>query len=238
VLVAPEVSLTTSDAIADCDDFTLEFPADSAFFENESPAYSNVTATVSSGGGTVEDAFGLIDAGHVLPLESPSSGTGVCGSCCLNEEPTLAEVTVTIEHLIDDPAVVAFLVPEGDYVLSRNGGGAFNMNFTRWSGGGVHVFNGFGRNFTIDAVIEPCGGSVDYIGETIHRAYFATDCGDTCYKKCRLRISLVGPDFNTAPGAYNPGCDCLDFPICSPPAGAYTLAGGAFNTPTYTATIS
>jgi hypothetical protein len=229
VLVAPEVSLTTSDAIADCDDFTLEFPADSAFFAGESPAYSNVTATVSSGGGTVEDAFDLIDAGHVLPLDATSSGTGVCGSCCLNEEPTPAEVTVTLANLVEDP--VTGDLPDGDYVLIRDPfwesvfPNIYNDNATIWRLAA----------YDIRVAIEPCS-PVDYTGVAQHRAYFPSECGDTCYKKCRLKIGISG--FGLAGGQYDPGCDCSDFPVCSPPAGEYTLLSGAFDTPYYTATIS
>jgi len=231
VLVAPEVSLTTNDAIADCSDFTLEFPADSAYFAGESPAYSNVTATVSSGGGTVEDAFDLIDAGHVPPLDAPafSSGTGVCGSCCLNEEPTPAEVTVTLANLVEDP--VTGDLPDGDYVLIRDPfwessfPNIYNDNATIWRLAA----------YDIRVAIEPCS-PVDYTGVAQHRAYFPSECGDTCYKKCRIKIGISG--FGLAGGQYDPGCDCSDFPVCSPPAGEYTLLSGFFATPYYTATIS
>jgi hypothetical protein len=238
VLVAPEVSLTTNDAIADCSDFTLEFPADSAYFAGESPAYSNVTATVSSGGGTVEDAFDLIDAGHVPPLDAPafSEGTGVCGSCCLNEEPTPAEITINLEYLIES----SFGRPEeGDYVLSRSSGliDAFNANPTRWATNGTYVFEGSTYSFSLEAVIEPCA-TLANTGPGLLNTFVDAGCGDTCYKKCRLRINLSGPFFEFVPGFYYPGCDCIDFPVCSPPAGAYTLVTGMFNTPAYTATIS
>jgi hypothetical protein len=230
VLVAPEVSMTTNDAIADCSDFTLEFPANSPFFSGESPAYANVTATVVSGGGSVEDARTLIDAGHVLPNNAPafSEGTGVCGSCCFNEAATPAEITISITNLVEDPATGD--LPDGDYVLPRAGvffeslfPNQYNNNATIWGG------------FDIMAAIEPCAG-VGYTGVNQNRAYFPADCGDTCYKKCRLKIEVSA--FGFAGGQYDPGCNCLDFPVCSPPAGAYTLLSGFAATPYYTATIS
>lgn len=219
----PHVSLTTDETVADCSDFTLEFPANSPYFAGQRPAFNNVTATVVSGGGSVEDATG--------------SATGVCGSCCLNEEPTPEEITINLAYLIESssgrPA-------EGDYVLSRSNGlvDAFNANATRWATNGTYVFGGNTYSFSLEAVIEPCAtlGYVDV--NQFNTAWFQSDCDDTCYKKCRLRINLSGPFFDFVPGVYFPGCDCVDFPVCSPPAGAYTLVYGVFDTPAYTATIA
>jgi hypothetical protein len=226
-LAAPNVSFTTSQALSDCGSFEVEFLSPST----SQPAFNNVTATVSSGGGTVEDAFGLVDAGHVLPNDAPafSSGTGVCGSCCLNEEPTPAEVTVTLANLVEDP--VTGDLPDGDYVLVRDPfweslfPDIYNDNATIWRLA-AH---------DIRVAIEPCS-PVDYTGVALHRAYFPSECGDTCYKKCRIKIGISG--FGLAGGQYDPGCDCLDFPVCSPPAGEYTLLSGFPAAPYYTATIA
>jgi hypothetical protein len=227
LIQAPLVSLTTEEQIADCSSFTLEFP-DKA---QSVPAFNDVTATVVSGGGSVEDATGS----PVVPsiAGDSSHATGVCGSCCLNEEPTPAEITINLEYLIESffgrPA-------EGDYVLSRSSGliDAFNANPTRWATNGTYVFEGRTYSFSLEAVIEPCAT----LSNTGPDAFVVADCDDTCYKKCRLRINLSGPFFEFVHGVYDPGCDCIDFPVCSPPAGAYTLVSGTFNTPAYTATIS
>jgi hypothetical protein len=226
LLQAPLVSLTTEEQIADCSSFTLEFP-DKA---QSVPAFNDVTATVVSGGGSVEDATGS----PVVPsiAGGSSHATGVCGSCCLNEEPTPAEITINLEYLIES----SFGRPaEGDYVLSRSSGliDAFNANPTRWVTNGTYVFEGSTYSFSLEAVIEPCATLSDTL-----LTFVDAGCDDTCYKKCRLRINLSGPFFEFVPGVYYPGCDCIDFPVCSPPAGAYTLVTGMFNTPAYTATIS
>jgi hypothetical protein len=226
LLQAPLVSLTTEEQIADCSSFTLEFP-DKA---QSVPAFNDVTATVVSGGGSVEDATGS----PVVPsiAGGSSHATGVCGSCCLNEEPTPAEITINLEYLIES----SFGRPaEGDYVLSRSSGliDAFNANPTRWVTNGTYVFEGSTYSFSLEAVIEPCATLSDTL-----LTFVDAGCDDTCYKKCRLRINLSGPFFEFVPGVYYPGCDCIDFPVCSPPAGAYTLVTGMFNTPAYAATIS
>jgi hypothetical protein len=229
LLQAPLVSLTTEEQIADCSSFTLEFP-DKA---QSVPAFNDVTATVVSGGGSVEDATGS----PVVPsiAGGSSHATGVCGSCCLNEEATPAEVTINLEYLIES----SFGRPaEGDYVLSRGSRLiSTNANTTLWEGGFSYVFEGTTYAFTLEAAIEPCA-TLANTGPGLLNTFVAADCDDTCYKKCRLRINLYAGEFEFVPGSYNPGCTCVDFPVCLPPAGAYTLVSGAFNTPAYTATIS
>jgi hypothetical protein len=229
LLQAPLVSLTTEEQIANCSSFTLEFP-DKA---QSVTAFNDVTATVVSGGGSVEDATGS----PVVPsiAGGSSHATGVCGSCCLNEEATPAEVTINLEYLIES----SFGRPaEGDYVLSRGSRLiSTNANTTLWEGGFSYVFEGTTYAFTLEAAIEPCA-TLSNTGPGALNTFVAADCDDTCYKKCRLRINLYAGEFEFVPGAYNPGCDCIDFPVCSPPAGAYTLVSGAFDTPAYTATIS
>jgi hypothetical protein len=234
LLTGPNVSLTTDEQIADCSGFELEFPANSAYYAGQAPAFNDVTATVVSGGGSVEDATGS----PVVPsiAGGGSHTTGVCGSCCLNEEPTPAEITINLEYLIES----SFGRPEeGDYVLSRSSGliDAFNANPTRWATNGTYVFEGSTYSFSLEAVIEPCA-TLANTGPGLLNTFVDAGCDDTCYKKCRLRINLSGPFFEFVPGFYYPGCDCIDFPVCSPPAGAYTLVTGMFNTPAYTATIS
>lgn len=226
----PLVSLTTEEQIANCSSFTLEFPDK----VQSVPAFNDVTATVVAGGGSVEDVTGS----PVVPsiAGGSSHATGVCGSCCLNEEATPAEITVNLEYLIES----SFGRPaEGDYVLSRSDGliDAFNANPTRWATSGTYVFEGDTYSFSLEAVIEPCA-TLANTGPGLLNTFVAADCDDTCYKKCRLRINLSGPFFEFVPGVYDPGCECIDFPVCSPPAGAYTLVAGMFNAPAYTATIA
>ena len=229
LLQGPLVSLTTEEQIANCSSFTLEFP-DKA---QSVPAFNDVTATVVSGGGSVEDATGS----PVVPsiAGGSSHATGVCGSCCLNEEATPAEITINLEYLIES----SFGRPaEGDYVLSRGSRLiSTNANTTLWEGGFPYVFEGTTYAFTLEAAIEPCA-TLSNTGPGLLHTFVAADCDDTCYKKCRLRINLYSGEFEFVPGVYNPGCECIDFPVCSPPAGAYTLVSGAFNTPAYTATIT
>jgi len=236
LLTGPNVSLTTDEQIADCSGFELEFPANSAYYAGQAPAFNDVTATVVSGGGSVEDATGS----PLVSFSSDETGllrhtTGVCGSCCLNEEPTPAEITINLEYLIES----SFGRPaEGDYVLSRSSRLiSTNANTTLWEGGFPYVFEGTTRFFGLEVFIEPCA-TLANTGPGLLNTFVDAGCGDTCYKKCRLRINLSGPFFNFVPGFYYPDCDCIDFPVCSPPAGAYTLVTGMFNTPAYTATIS
>jgi hypothetical protein len=230
LLQAPLVSLTTEEQIANCSSFTLEFP-DKA---QSVTAFNDVTATVVSGGGSVADATGS----PVVPsiAGGGSHATGVCGSCCLNEEPTPAEITINLEYLTD----TSFGRPaEGDYVLSRWSLGGFgeNRNITRWATTGTYVFGGTTYGFGLEAAIEPCA-TLAVIGPGVLTAFVPAGCDDTCHKKCRLLINLQEDSGQFIRGVYNPLCDCIDFPVCSPPAGAYTLVSGAFDTPAYTATIS
>jgi hypothetical protein len=234
LLQAPLVSLTTEEQIANCNSFTLEFP-DKA---QSVTAFNDVTATVVSGGGSVEDATGS----PVVPSMAGggSHATGVCGSCCLNEEATPAEVTINLEYLTES----SFGRPaEGDYVLSRGNrlmgllSNLGNSNLTLWEFGGEYTYGGSSYPFTLEAALEPCA-TLSNTGPGALHTFVAADCDDTCYKKCRLRINLYEGGGVFIRGSYNPGCTCVDFPVCSPPAGAYTLVSGAFDTPAYTATIS
>jgi hypothetical protein len=233
LLTGPNVSLTTDEQIADCSGFELEFPANSAYYAGQASAFNGVTATVVSGGGSVADATGS----PVVPsiAGGGSHATGVCGSCCLNEEATPAEVTINLEYLTES----SFGRPaEGDYVLSRGSRLiSTNANTTLWEFGGEYTYGGSSYPFTLEAAIEPCA-TLANTGPGLLNTFVAADCDDTCYKKCRLRINLYEGGGVFIQGFYNPGCTCIDFPVCSPPAGAYTLVSGAFNTPVYTATIS
>lgn len=229
VLSGPEVSLTTEEQIDDCSDFVMDFPAGSAYYAGQSPAFNSVTATVSSGGGIVEDVIGS----PVVPQSSDGAGhyhpAGVCGSCCLNAAPTPVEVTVSVENLVEDP--VTGSLADGDYVMIRDPNSEFlspyfgNDNATTW-----RALRGFW------VIIEPCATLVG-TGSATPNEYIDAGCGDTCYRKCRLRIAFF--EFGAAGAEYGFGCDvCVDGPMCSPPPGSYTMVSGFFATPYYTATIA
>jgi hypothetical protein len=195
VLAAPRVSLTTNEAIADCDEFTMEFPANSQAF----PAYRNVTATVVSGGGSVEDA--------TTPIP-----VAACHSCCVNQDAVPTELTVSVDNLLapDGP------VPDGDYVLAIMSQSQINFfslpEAVGWIGGDLLTNR-------ILVFVEPCAG---ILLDQFQRPYWAPrdGCGDTCNTKCKVRMSLSDNNGSFS-HFYDPGCDCSDSPICSPPAGEY-----------------
>ena len=212
VVVGPHVSLTTDTAIEDCGDFSLSFPADSAYFAGQRDAFDAVTATVTSGGGSVEEA-----------LTEPPAGS--CGSCCLNESGVPDELTVSVTNLVLDS--VTSPIPDGDYVLSRSQ--SFEVLFPNIASPAATIWRavagpGAGWQGTLSLVIEPCATLALDAPLLSDYAWFPGECGDTCFQKCRVRIQ-----YNTlvVSAGYNPGCDCLDFPVCSPPAGNYTLVNFA-----------
>lgn len=231
LVMAPHVSLTTEEQIADCSDFQLEFPANSPYFAGQNAAFNNVSATVVSGGGSVEEAIDPVF------LEMMTDSTiGPCGSCCLNAAPTPVEVTVSVENLVEDP--VTGSLADGDYVMIRdpNYEGIFpyfgNDNATIWRAPAAVPF--LMRGFWV--IIEPCATLVR-TGPGLQNTYIDAGCGDTCYRKCRLRILF--DEFGAAGAEYGFGCDvCVDGPMCSPPPGSYTMVSGFAETPYYTATIA
>jgi hypothetical protein len=233
LVMAPHVSLTTEEQIADCSDFELEFPANSPYFAGQNIAFNNVSATVVSGGGSVEEA---LDPVLLEMMTEPGSTIGACGSCCLNAAPTPVEVTVSIENLVEDP--VTGSLADGDYVMIRdpNYEGVFpyfgNDNATIWRA--PAAVPPFMRGFWV--IIEPCA-TLARTGPGLQNTYVDAGCGDTCYKKCRLRILF--DEFGAAGAGYGFGCDvCVDGPMCSPPPGSYTMVSGFLETPYYTATIA
>lgn len=205
----PHVGLTTEETIGDCSSFTLHFDASS----QSRPAFNNVTATVTSGGGSVEEA-----------LTQPPSGS--CGSCCLNEDDVPSEVTISMTNLILDP--VTSTIPDGDYVAFRSQSfeslypGIASPAATIWRAN-ADPESGLPSGALV-VIIEPCATLAQESPPIEDYAWFRNECDDTCFKKCRMRIVL----FNTlsVDSSYSPGCTCTDFPICSPPAGTYTLSGG------------
>jgi hypothetical protein len=237
-LQAPAVQLATSQGITDCDSFELEFEASS----QATPAFDGVTATVVAGGGSIEDANDpvLVGEGAELGL----TAAGVCGSCCLNEEPTPEEVTISIENLVfdQDPEGNPGPFPDGNYVLAREPNDmiaqlrfAVNRNATVWRvASPVPQEIGGGGDFFV--VIEPCS-SLEYQGANTGNAYGESSlpdylsepepgqtCGVTCYKKCRVRIfTEFTVPLRIINAEYHPGCNCDDFPMCAPPPGGYVV---------------
>jgi hypothetical protein len=185
-----------------------------------------------AGGGSIEDANDpvLVGEGAELGL----TAAGVCGSCCLNEEPTPEEVTISIENLVfdQDPEGNPGPFPDGNYVLAREPNDtiaqlrfAVNRNATVWRmSSPVEIVSQFGGGGDLFVVIEPCA-SLEYQGANALNAYQQADCDDTCYKKCRLRIFAEFTVAFIINVEYSPGCNCDDFPLCAPPPGEYTLVG-------------
>lgn len=230
-LEAPHVNLTAPELVADCSDFELQFPAASFFFGGQNIAFNNVTATVVSGG-EIDLAFD--DTLLAMQLENTFFPViGPCGSCCLNAEPTPAEVTVGITNLVEDAE--DGVLPDGDYVCSRDSAlessnpNLGNHNATIWRGETAGA-NLPGRFLLV--IIEPCA-SLLRTGPFQQNTYVDVGCGDTCFEKCRVRIvRLFG-------AATNPGCDgCVDGPMCAPPPGSYTMVDQFQGAPFYTATIA
>lgn len=224
-LSGPEALLTTGDALSDCSSFEVEF--DNNIINPTIPAFANVTATVVSGGGTVENA---IDPNLLEMAVDPFSTVGVCGSCCLNAAPTPVEVTVAIENLVEDP--VTGSLADGDYVMIRDP--FYEQSYPFFGNDNATIWRDPARGFFV--VIEPCA-TLASTGPGILNTYVDAGCGDTCYKKCRLRI--VFNEFGAVGAEYGVGCDgCVDGPMCAPPSGSYAMDGGFPATPYYTATIA
>jgi hypothetical protein len=206
VIRAPHVSLTTDESVADCGDFSLEFPANSPYpyFAVQREAFNGVSATVVSGGGSVEEA-----------TDAPPPGS--CGSCCLNQDEVPSEITVAISDSLTS-------IADGDYVMARNqlydAGLVFYMRpgaLIWWTG------VPFSGSFFL-VRIEPCAALSREPGLEFYDFWESDSfgCENNCYKKCRIVViaAILGGVINS----YDEPCDCDDFPVCSP-SGTFSLSG-------------
>lgn len=218
----PHWNAVLTDQIEDCSDFSLSVPSSAGFAIR--PGFENVSATIVSGGGSIEEAIG-------------PEGLK-CGSCCLTAE-SPEEITVSVTNLVqagDNPSL-----PDGNYVCFRS---PFNDGLYNRTRSGEIVWH-TGIN-SLRVTIEPCAylasepSGVRYKWQEIF-------CGDTCNRKCQVSVSYDGmvyayPDIGTY-GAFGAGFDvdcsrCLDTPICDP-SGSYVLRASDFTgTPYVSATVS
>ncbi len=226
VVSGPGVSLATDDLVEDCSSFTLNFPAGSAYYSGQRPAFNAVSATVvSGGGGNASEA-----------IDGPPAGS--CGSCCLNEDAVPAEITLSVQNV--SPGAALSGVPDGDYVLIRDQSDESNLFGNAFVSvlitGAPLVW--FSRSRSMFVAVVPCAGLAEdsvYGGQYF---WFNADsfpgfrpnavpedgCGNNCYKNCRLVIGInVNLSDPPAGGIYSDECNCREFPICSPPPGTYEL---------------
>lgn len=216
VVRGPQVSLSTDDGIADCSDFTLSFPADSAYFAGQRSAFNAVSATVASGGGSVDSAVG------------PRARQ--CGSCCLGGN-IPSEFTLSLTNLVQPGNNTS--LPDGTYVMQRD---ASIDNIYSISHSSPLIWYGqSGNGGLFAAIIEPCARLVQE-GATSLYSWRDDGCGDTCNQQCRFRLYFSGTFVGYPQLGADPGCSCSASPICEPPAGTYSMVD--FNgTPSVSVTI-
>lgn len=211
ILTSPEVGqMVTTDVITDCSNINLTFTA-----PNARAGFENVTAVVASGGS--------LEAGLHVPQ------SGACGVCCLDQDESPQEITMSLTNLTADEG--GWYVADGDYVLTRSNSDGHGFS------------NGFGRmhwTFAVEGVFAPVFGPLavtiapcSYFGQGSEGSGYVSglECEDVCYKKCFLIIRVPGPANNSTRyygGCVgfenNPNLQCLDFPVCKP-SGTYSFGG-------------
>jgi hypothetical protein len=193
----------------DCSDLLLEF-ANGPY---------GATATVTTGGGSIEE-------GTALPPK------GSCGSCCLGEEAVPEEITLSLENLADGPNGP---IPDGDYVLQLADARTTPVDLYSGAQGDFRPYGTywFLANPRILVHVEPC--ALLDIWDTNYWLHDAPDCGNNCNNTCRTYIFTGVPAF---PDSNNKGnaptavaCSCDEFPVCGPAAGPHTLYADFFLNP-------